>query len=203
MTTSLGSGAEWPVGGVPILPGSPVFLFRLTGTRGVGGRWYTAVLRPVATASMVSSSKADMRYLGTCYSKTQHWSVGMCTQDHLSESGRVPLQTPHRALNTAHGTQPKKLGYPQAAAPPTEPQAQTAMGTAVPSRASGKQALGPDRQERLGKHQGTNGIPHKEKEGASWEQAPVRPSGARPHAGMQARSLRGPGHVEGSEELER
>lgn len=44
----------------------PAFLFRFAGTRGVKGRWYTAVLRPVATASIVSSSREDMRYLGTC-----------------------------------------------------------------------------------------------------------------------------------------
>lgn len=48
-------------------PGSePVLLLRRAGARGVPGRWYTAVLSPVATASMVSSSREDMRYLGTC-----------------------------------------------------------------------------------------------------------------------------------------
>lgn len=59
-------GRDW----VFLLPGTffrlPVFRLRLAGARGVRGRWYTAVLRPVATASMVSSSREDMRCLGTC-----------------------------------------------------------------------------------------------------------------------------------------
>lgn len=42
----------------------PPFLLRRAGARGPG-RWYTAVLSPAATASMVSSSREDMRYLGT------------------------------------------------------------------------------------------------------------------------------------------
>lgn len=44
----------------------PTLLLRLAGARGVTGRWYTAELRPAATASMVSSSREDMRYRGTC-----------------------------------------------------------------------------------------------------------------------------------------
>lgn len=42
----------------------PPFLLRRAGARGPG-RWYTAVLSPAATASMVSSSREDTRYLGT------------------------------------------------------------------------------------------------------------------------------------------
>lgn len=42
----------------------PPFLLRRAGARGPG-RWHTAVLRPAATASMVSSSREDTRYLGT------------------------------------------------------------------------------------------------------------------------------------------
>lgn len=44
-------------------PHSP-FLRRLVGAQGVVGRWYTAVLRPETTASMVSSSREDVRYCG-------------------------------------------------------------------------------------------------------------------------------------------
>lgn len=60
-------GLDW----LFFLPGTffrlPVLLLRRAGARGVPGRWYTAVLSPVATASMVSSSREDMRYLGTCW----------------------------------------------------------------------------------------------------------------------------------------
>lgn len=55
---------------------SPVLLLRLAGARGAVGRWYTAVLRPEATASMVSSSREDIRYLGTCCTAQQTRSAG-------------------------------------------------------------------------------------------------------------------------------
>lgn len=65
----------------------PPFLLRRAGGRGPG-RWYTAVLSPAATASMVSSSREDMRYLGT-----------RCTTEDGTVGGGPP-QTSRGSLGT-------------------------------------------------------------------------------------------------------
>lgn len=67
--------------------GLPALLLRFAGTRGATGRWYTAVLRPAATASMVSSSREDMRYRGTCY-----------TGRRVLSAGRLPSGCPRHPL---------------------------------------------------------------------------------------------------------
>lgn len=66
----------------------PPFLLRRAGARGPG-RWYTAVLSPAATASMVSSSREDMRYLGTRWT-AQDGTVGGRSRLRPREGARGP-----------------------------------------------------------------------------------------------------------------
>lgn len=112
-------------------PGLPAFLLRRAGARGPGC-WYTAVLSPAATASMVSSSRGDMRYLGTC-----------CTaRDGAGQGGRSRLRPLEGALRSP--LSPREAGRLSLAAADIKqaaggsPRAQWEVGSGKASRGAGR-----------------------------------------------------------------